>query len=163
MRVFGFVRSAIMGYRIDKVEWKINKELLQQIRERVFVCELHIPKHIEFDALDNTAQHILVTDDTQCPVATGRLCTDGLIGRIAVLPEHRNRSVYKSLLTFIVQLAQQQGCDSVSINCILNEVERFKSNGFATEGHVFMEAGIARQRMQCPINQFVTKPFTLVH
>ncbi|MBB1308482.1 MULTISPECIES: GNAT family N-acetyltransferase [Pseudoalteromonas] len=152
-----------MGYHINKVEWDIGKELLQQIRERVFVCELHIPKHIEFDNLDRYAHHILVTDDSQGPVATGRLCSDGLISRIAVLPEHRNRSVYRSLLNYIVELAQQQGCDCVSINCILNEVERFKRNGFEQQGCVFMEAGIPRLRMQCPINKFNTKPFTLVH
>ncbi|MDN3377400.1 MULTISPECIES: GNAT family N-acetyltransferase [unclassified Pseudoalteromonas] len=152
-----------MSYHIDKVEWNTGKDLLQQIRERVFVCELHIPKHVEFDSLDYNALHVLVTDDCQTPVATGRLCSDGLIGRIAVLPEHRNRSVYKSLLTYIVNLAHQQGYDSVSINCILNEVERFKRNGFEQQGVVFMEAGIPRQRMQCPISQFDTEPFTLVH
>ncbi|MDE1067827.1 hypothetical protein OS098_23755, partial [Escherichia coli] len=81
-----------MGYHINKVEWELGRELLQQIRERVFVCELHIPKHIEFDNLDQCAHHILVTDDSQVAIATGRLCSDGLIGRIAVLPEHRNRS-----------------------------------------------------------------------
>lgn len=152
-----------MSYHIDKVEWDTRKDLLQHIRERVFVCELHIPKHIEFDNLDNNALHVLVTDDTESPVATGRLCNDGLIGRIAVLPEHRNRSVYKSLLNYMVNLAQQQGFSNISINCILNEVERFRRNGFTQQGIVFMEAGIARQRMQCPINQFDTKPFTLVH
>ncbi|MFY8328806.1 GNAT family N-acetyltransferase [Pseudoalteromonas sp. ZZD1] len=152
-----------MSYHIDKVEWNTGKDLLQQIRERVFVCELHIPKHVEFDNLDCNALHVLVTDERKTPVATGRLCNDGLIGRIAVLPEHRNRSVYKSLLMYIVNLAQQQGCDIVSINCILNEVERFKRNGFEQQGGVFMEAGIPRQRMQCPISQFDTEPFTLVH
>jgi predicted GNAT family N-acyltransferase len=86
-----------------------------------------------------------------------------LIGRIAVLPEHRNRKVYKSLLNFIVELASNQGIEEVSINCILNEVERFKRNGFIQQGNVFMEAGIPRQRMQCPVSAFNTTPFTLVH
>ncbi|MEC8350610.1 MAG: GNAT family N-acetyltransferase [Pseudomonadota bacterium] len=152
-----------MGYKIDEVEWSIDKELLQQIRERVFVYELHIPRHIEFDHLDKIAHHVLVTDEGKRPVATGRLCNDGLIGRIAVLPEHRNRSVYKSLLNYLVNLAEKQGCDCVSINCILNEVDRFKQNGFSADGLVFMEAGIPRQRMLCPIKHFDTRPFTLVH
>lgn len=152
-----------MGYHIDKIEWDTGKDLLQQIRERVFVCELHIPKHVEFDNLDRFALHVLVTDDNQAPIATGRLSTDGLIGRIAVLPEHRNRCVYKTLLTYIVTLAQQQGCDCISINCILNEVDRFKRSGFLQQGNVFMEAGIPRLRMRCPINKFKTKPFTMVH
>ncbi|MBH0000286.1 GNAT family N-acetyltransferase [Pseudoalteromonas sp. NSLLW24] len=152
-----------MGYLVDKVEWDIKKDMLQKIRERVFVYELHIPKHIEFDSLDKIASHVLVTDDANCPIATGRLCTDGLIGRIAVLPEHRNRKVYKSLLNFIVELASNQGIEEVSINCILNEVERFKRNGFIQQGNVFMEAGIPRQRMQCSVSAFNTTPFTLVH
>jgi predicted GNAT family N-acyltransferase len=152
-----------MGYHVDKVEWDIQKDMLQQIRERVFVYELHIPKHIEFDSLDKLALHVLVTDDAHSPIATARLCTDGLIGRIAVLPGHRNRNVYKSLLNFIVELASNQGIEAVSINCILDEVERFERNGFIQQGHVFMEAGIPRQRMQCPISHFNTKPFTLIH
>ena len=130
-----------MGYLVDKVEWDIKKDMLQKIRERVFVYELHIPKHIEFDSLDKIALHVLVTDDANCPIATGRLCKDGLIGRIA----------------------SNQGIEEVSINCILNEVERFKRNGFIQQGNVFMEAGIPRQRMQCPVSAFNTTPFTLVH
>jgi predicted GNAT family N-acyltransferase len=143
-----------MVYTVDKVDWQSEKSQLQHIRERVFVYELHIPKRIEFDNLDALAQHILVTDNMHSPVATGRLCNDGLIG---------NRNVYKSLLNFIVKLAAEQGIEAISINCILNEVERFKNNGFIVQGHVFMEAGIPRQRMQCPIACFETRPFTLVH
>jgi predicted GNAT family N-acyltransferase len=152
-----------MGYQVDKVDWHTQKDLLQQIREQVFVYELHIPKRVEFDDLDQLAQHILVTDDSLSPVATGRLCTDGLIGRIAVLPAHRNRLLYQSLLNFIVSLASEQGLSAISINCILNEVELFKNNGFQQQGCVFMEAGIPRQRMQCKVSEFVTKPFTLMH
>jgi predicted GNAT family N-acyltransferase len=152
-----------MGYQVNEADWHSQKDLLQHIREQVFVYELHIPKHIEFDSLDKFAYHVLVTDDGHFPVATGRLCSDGLISRIAVLPKHRNRKVYKSLLNFIVELASNQGIEEVSINCILNEVERFKRNGFIQQGNVFMEAGIPRQRMQCPVSAFNTTPFTLVH
>jgi predicted GNAT family N-acyltransferase len=152
-----------MGYQINKVEWDRQKDQLQQIREKVFVYELHIPKRVEFDSQDKLAHHVLVTHNSNAPVATGRLCTDGLIGRIAVLPAHRNRHVYTSLLTFIVNLAANDGHQVISINCILSEVERFKRNGFIQQGGVFMEAGIPRQRMQCQVSEFVTKPFTLVH
>ena len=140
-----------MGYRVNEVDWNRQKSLLQQIRERVFVYELHIPKRVEFDSLDEICQHVLVTDESEQAVATGRLCSDGLIGRIAVLPEHRNRLVYQSLLNFIVKLAARQGINTICINC------------FIKQGCVFMEAGIPRQRMQCEVADFVTKPFTLVH
>jgi predicted GNAT family N-acyltransferase len=152
-----------VGYRVTKVEWDRQKDQLQQIRERVFVYELHIPKRVEFDNHDKLALHVLVTDDTRCPVATARLCDDGLISRLAVLPEHRNRKVYCSLLNYIFDLATEQGIESISVNCVLHEVERFIRNGFIKQGNVFMEAGIPRQRLKCPVRCADTTPFTLVH
>lgn len=152
-----------MNYCVNIVDWHSQKALLQKIREQVFVCELHMPKKIEFDHLDTLAQHILVTHNSQLPVATARLCPDGLIGRLAVLPKHRNRVVYQYILDFIVSLAVAQKIEVLSINCILNEVERFKKNGFTHNGAVFMEAGIPRQRMQCKVSCFQTDHFTLVH
>jgi predicted GNAT family N-acyltransferase len=152
-----------VGYRVTKVEWDRQKDQLQQIRERVFVYELHIPKRVEFDNHDKLALHVLVTDDTSRPVATARLCDDGLISRLAVLPDHRNRKVYCSLLNYIFDLATEQGIESISVNCVLHEVERFIRNGFIKQGNVFMEAGIPRQRLKCPVRCADTTPFTLVH
>lgn len=152
-----------MGYRVNKVDWDKQKKNLQQIRERVFVYELHIPKQIEFDNQDKLAVHVLVTDDTLSPVATARLCNDGWLGRLAVLPNHRNKNMYKYLLTYIFDIALKQGLDVIYINCVLQEVERYRQKGFTKRGNVFMEAGIPRQRMQCPVNHVDSDPFTLVH
>ncbi|MFC3031266.1 GNAT family N-acetyltransferase [Pseudoalteromonas fenneropenaei] len=152
-----------MFYRADKVSWQLYKRELQQIREKVFVCELHIPKSIEFDQLDLSAEHVLVRDEKEGPVATGRLCRDGLISRVAVLKPHRTRETYDTLLNFLVYLAEQNGLKAVGINCILHEVELFTAKGFEKQGCVFMEAGIPRQRLQCQIERFCTEPFTLVH
>ncbi|WMN60149.1 GNAT family N-acetyltransferase [Pseudoalteromonas xiamenensis] len=152
-----------MFYRVDKVSWLAHKNELQQIREKVFVCELHIPKSVEFDDLDLVADHVLVKDETECPVATGRLCKDGLISRIAVLQQYRTRETYDALLKFIVLLAEQNGLKNLCINCILHEVDLFTAKGFEKKGSVFMEAGIPRQRLQCHISEFSTEPFTLVH
>ena len=49
-----------MGYQINKVEWDRQKDQLQQIREKVFVYELHIPKRIEFDSQDKLAHLSLI-------------------------------------------------------------------------------------------------------
>ncbi|CCQ12117.1 GNAT family acetyltransferase YjcF [Pseudoalteromonas luteoviolacea B = ATCC 29581] len=152
-----------MFYRVDKVSWLAHKRELQQIREKVFVCELHIPKKVEFDEIDLVAEHILVKDETECPVATARLCKDGLISRIAVLKQYRNRETFDTLLNFIAKLAQQNGLQSVCINCVLHEVDLFTAKGFEKSGCVFMEAGIPRQRLMCKLNSFCTEPFTLVH
>jgi predicted GNAT family N-acyltransferase len=153
----------MMSYYVNEVKWNTDKNTLVQIREKVFVYELHIPKKVEFDQHDKYAHHVLVTDKRETPIATGRLCQNGLLGRIAVLPAYRNRLVYKTLLNHLVNIADNKGMQVISINCILEEVDLFKQNGFNVNGNVFMEAGIARQKMQCPISQFDTRPFTLVH
>ncbi|GAP76371.1 MULTISPECIES: GNAT family N-acetyltransferase [Pseudoalteromonas] len=152
-----------MSYQIHQVDWGSQDNPIRQIRERVFVCELNIPKAIEFDGRDTTALHFIAYADNGEPVATARLCKDGLLGRIAVLPPHRNRGIYSQMLTFILSNAASNGLESICINCLLDEVERFKNKGFSPCGCVFMEAGIPRQRLQCPIAQCDSSPFTMVH
>ena len=115
-----------MSYQINQVEWGDQEHLISQIRERVFVCELHMPKDAEFDERDLTALHFLAFHSNGEAIATARLCKDGLVGRIAVLPAHRSRGVYQKMLATIISQAQQAGLDSICVNCILQEVERFK-------------------------------------
>ncbi|MBD1583235.1 GNAT family N-acetyltransferase [Pseudoalteromonas sp. S16_S37] len=152
-----------MSYHVDKVSWLHKKAQLKQIRERVFVYELHIPKEVEFDSLDAESDHVIICNDNDEPVGTGRLSPDGLISRIAVIQSHRNRDAYTSLLNYLVLLASDKGLDNIYVNCILDEVPNFVENGFLKQGCVFMEAGIPRQKLRCPISAFRTEPFTMLH
>ncbi|WP_105168113.1 GNAT family N-acetyltransferase [Pseudoalteromonas sp. T1lg23B] len=152
-----------MSYHVDKVSWLQKKALLKQIRERVFVYELHIPKEVEFDSLDALSEHVIIHSEENEAVGTGRLSPDGLISRIAVIQSHRNREAYTSLLNFLVLLASEKGLDTIYVNCILDEVPNFVESGFLKQGCVFMEAGIPRQKLRCPISSFNTEPFTMLH
>ncbi|MEC4090057.1 GNAT family N-acetyltransferase [Pseudoalteromonas rubra] len=152
-----------MNYHVDRVSWQKTQGQLRQIRERVFVCELHLPREVEFDQHDKTAEHVLVRDENQCPIGTGRLCCDGLISRIAIIRAHRNREAYQSLISFLSTLAEQKGYENVFVQCILDEVPTFLKSGFSKQGGVFMEAGIPRQRMKCPVKEMNSEPFTMLH
>jgi predicted GNAT family N-acyltransferase len=155
-----------MAYLIKDVTWQEHKSQLKQIRERVFVCEYHIPKTIEFDRSDNEAFHVIVSVDSNTDepvVATGRLSKDGLISRVAVLASHRNQELYLTLFSHFAEIAKLQGLNMLSFNCRLTELEKFTCVGYKPEGCVFMEAGIARQRLCCPVNAFNPQPFTMVH
>ncbi|MEJ6473923.1 GNAT family N-acetyltransferase [Pseudoalteromonas piscicida] len=152
-----------MSYRISRVNWQSKKLQLKAIRERVFVCELHIPKDVEFDQQDITAEHLIIIDDQDGPVGTGRLCNDGLLSRIAIFKSHRNREAYASLIGGLVEIAKDKGFEDIYIQCILDEVPEFLQSGFSPHGHVFMEAGIPRQRLKCPIQSINTEPFTMLH
>ena len=152
-----------MCYRVSRVSWQSRKRELKAIRERVFVCELHIPKEVEFDQQDITAEHLIIIDDDDGPVGTGRLCSDGLLSRIAIFRSHRNRDAYSSLIKGLIELAKDKGHDEIFIQCILDEVPEFVQSGFSEYGHVFMEAGIPRQRLRCPVQSLKVEPFTMLH
>ncbi|KAF7787290.1 hypothetical protein PRUB_a4482 [Pseudoalteromonas rubra] len=49
------------------------------------------------------------------------------------------------------------------MQCILDEVPTFLKSGFSKQGGVFMEAGIPRQRMKCPVKEMNSEPFTMLH
>jgi len=49
-----------------------QQQAVRMIRERVFVEEQGVPRHLEYDTHDETAIHLLVLDEQSRPVATGR-------------------------------------------------------------------------------------------
>jgi len=142
-----------MSYSISRVQWQQAAPLLKDVRERVFVCERRIPKKIEFDLNDKSAFHMLVCDDnSQEPIATGRISSSGQISRIAVVMEYRNAGIDKVIMQGLFRIAEELAIDVVSISSPLEEVSYFSAHHFYTVGAVFMEAGLPKQRMACAIN-----------
>lgn len=152
-----------MRYYVRQIHWGCNDQAVRHIREKVFVFELNIPKSIEFDKLDNHAAHLLMLAENYQPIATARLCQDGLVGRVAILPHYRSREAYQQLLQHVIKLADESGLQQISIHCRLNEIDSYTQKGFVATGSVFMEAGIARQRLECTLESFDSSVFTLVH
>jgi len=143
-----------MSYSVSRVKWEQAAPLLKNIREKVFVCEWRIPKHLEFDKNDRSAFHMLICDDiTQEPIATGRILATGEISRIAVLMSFRRLDMDKIVLQGLFKIAKELNLDEVFIHSPLDTVEYFAKHNFFTVGSVFMEAGMPRQRMACDINQ----------
>ena len=139
-----------MSVSFGRVQWEQAAPLLRDIRERVFICEWRIPKRIEFDRKDQFAYHILVCDDlSHDPIATGRILPSGEISRIAVITSFRHQNVDKLVLQELLHIAQEIKLDEVFIHCPLELVGYFIKTHFHTEGSVFMEAGLPRQRMTC--------------
>jgi hypothetical protein len=152
-----------MAYHVSKANWFEQQTLLTELREKVFVYELNLPKKIEFDGLDKLSEHALIFDESDTPVGTGRLCPNGLISRVAILRHHRNKEAYYSILNYLVVIAKDKGLSNIFINSILDEVPAFIEYGFCKKGYVFMEAGIPRQQLFCPVNNFNAEPFTMLH
>lgn len=141
-----------MSYSVSRVPWQQAEPLLKDVREKVFICERRIPKKIEFDRNDNSAFHMLVCDDiSQEPIATGRISSSGEISRIAVLMEFRQAAIDKIIMKGLFRIAEELSLDEVYIYSPLDRVSYFSKHNFYPVGAVFMEAGLPKQRMACPI------------
>jgi predicted GNAT family N-acyltransferase len=90
-------------------------EVALEIRRRVFVDEQKIPADIESDGKDSDAVHLVALEGDRV-VATARLRRegaegDGVIARVAVLPEYRGRSLGTELVRRLEREAAAAGLE----------------------------------------------------
>lgn len=153
-----------MSYTVSRVQWEQAAPLLKNVREKVFVCEWRIPKNVEFDRKDHFASHVLAChDNTQEPIGTGRILSSGEISRIAVLKYYRKDRVDEIILQKLFKIAQEMNLKEIFIYSPLDATDYFQKLNFNTAGAVFMEAGIPRQKMTCPINEVSLAKYYLSH
>ena len=142
-----------MAYKTLKVDWDTKQKDIKLVREKVFICEYHIPPNIEFDHKDPRCRHVLIQDDQQA-IATGRISTKGKISRIAVLKNYRNTDAPTQVINMLIDIAKKDGLTSIAIDSDLHQVNQFRQQGFHTISPVFMDSGIAKQTLACDISRF---------
>ena len=143
-----------MSYKVDQVKWRRFAAEIRAIREKVFVYEYRIPHIDEFDKNDSSCEHVLIRDDEGRAIATGRLCSDGKISRIAVLLKYRNTDAAQQVIEKLLAIARMKGLNSVAIDSELEDVHKYQEQGFTPVGGVYMDSGIAKQTMTCPVDKF---------
>ncbi|WP_305373232.1 GNAT family N-acetyltransferase [Photobacterium leiognathi] len=124
-----------------------HRGLIRTVREQVFIQEQQIDPEIEFDDLDSAAVHVLVMDGEQ-PLGTGRILTDGHIGRIAIMKSARGQGLGAKVVQALVKYAQQQGYPRVDLGAQTHAVDFYRKLGFMPYGDEFMEANIPHQAME---------------
>ncbi|MEJ2593430.1 MAG: GNAT family N-acetyltransferase [Candidatus Thiodiazotropha sp.] len=140
------------GFTIRQAAWPQERNLLQQVREPVFVMEQGVPLKMEWDDDDLMAYHLLALDDRQQPIGTARLLGTGQIGRMAVLPEWRGRGVGRALLDRLLQQAATYGLERLFLHAQISAEPFYAKAGFMPQGEVFEEAGILHRRMELPLS-----------
>ncbi len=131
---------------IRLADWEKDKTALSAIRNQVFIKEQNVPEDMEWDEFDSNASHFLALEDNQA-IACARLKTDGQIGRMAVLPEYRNKGTGKKLLQFVLQEATAQKLGMVYLHAQLSALDFYENQGFTARGDVFYEANIPHREM----------------
>lgn len=140
-------------YSVRQVEWTEYGDVLRSIRHDVFVIEQNVPVELEWDGLDDTAIHVLATDNTDKPVGTGRLLRTGQIGRMAVLKEYRDQGIGGSILELLVNTAIEKGVDNLFLNSQVEAIGFYRRFGFMEQGDIFLEAGIEHKKMIIPVSR----------
>ncbi|KUK55682.1 MAG: GCN5-related N-acetyltransferase [Marinimicrobia bacterium 46_47] len=130
--------------------------VIQKIRYEVFVEEQKVPADEEIDRFDPVSLHVLVHLKTRNgvyePVATGRLISDGHIGRIAVLKPYRGRGIGLLMMEVLEKKAMEKGISTVELDAQLQALPFYEKAGYIPYGCVFMDAGILHKKMKKILN-----------
>jgi len=116
------------------------------IRYEVFVDEQNVPEELEIDGLDGEAKHVLAFVD-EVPIGTGRILSDGHIGRVAVLKNYRGLGIGKSIMKELVKCAQDLSLKKVWLSSQWHAHSFYLDLGFVCVGEVYKEAGIEHIKM----------------
>lgn len=119
-----------------------------QVRWPVFVIEQHVPSEIEQDEHDISSVHGVMYNQSGQAIATGRLLSDGHIGRIAVLQNYRGLGLGKQLLAQLMVRAKEQGHTEVVLSAQLSALAFYEKAGFVVTAEPHVEAGIEHVQMR---------------
>ena len=126
------------------------------VRSEVFVGEQGVPRHLEVDELDDTADHFVAYDGTGRPVGAGRLVVEpagfegapwttapvGHLGRLAVRAPARGTGLGVALVAAIETRAAQRGLSVVALSAQTQAVGFYQRLGYTEHGEEFDDAGL---------------------
>lgn len=124
-----------------RARWPNEAEILQSLREEVFIDEQGVPREIEWDGRDAEAEHVIAERDGQ-PLGCGRLLPDGRIGRLAVRQSFRDQGIGRQILDQLLVIARRRGERAVYLHAQASALSFYQRAGFTARGERFEEAGI---------------------
>lgn len=141
-----------LSYAIKQVSWQSAVRQLSQIRHQVFIIEQQVPVDLEWDGLDASALHLLAIDNQANPLGCARILSDGSIGRMAVLKQHRQAGVGSALLQTAIACCQQCGWLEISLSAQVQAIGFYERAGFMLCSQEYLDAGIPHRDMKLRLN-----------
>ncbi len=136
------------SFAVRRADWQRDRVSLAAIRREVFVVEQHVPEAEEWDAMDAVCHHVIALSDDGAAIGTGRLLTDGRIGRMAVLKGWRGRGVGNALLAELIAMARDEGHRESRLHAQTHALAFYRQHGYVAVGDEFIEAGIPHVEMR---------------
>ena len=133
-------------HSISVCGWNDCEQPLSLVRRTVFIEEQNVPEALEWDEFDKSATHVLVTVNKK-PIATGRIITDGHIGRMAVLEQYRNQGIGSDILLTLINIAKKNKINTVYLHAQVSAIAFYEKHGFICSSDEFLDAGISHKSM----------------
>ncbi len=140
------------GFAVNIVPWHSHGNILQAIRDTVFITEQRVPESLERDPDDAAYIHALAITDAGEPIGTGRLLPDSTVSRMAVLPPWRSKGVGTRVLASLVHVARNRGDRMIFLHAQTSAKTFYQKQGFTCIGETFLEAGIPHIRMHLTLD-----------
>lgn len=121
----------------------------RHLRRLVFIEEQGVPEADEIDDKDDTALHLLATEDGT-PVGSARLLLigdTGKIGRVCVLKSHRGTGLGAALIRAALEELRAQGLTTAKLGSQTHAIGFYERLGFVATGPEYMDAGIPHRDM----------------
>jgi len=131
---------------------KTYRPWITSIRNSVFTVEQLVDSNIDFDGQDDGAIHVLIRRNNDY-IATGRMLSDGHIGRVAVLKEYREHGYGFKIVSALINEAKNKYLNRVYLGAQLHAIDFYLKLGFLPYGEPYVEANIEHISMEIIFNQ----------
>ncbi len=126
------------------------------LRRDVFETEQNIPRPLDRDPYDYSADHVVVfADDGRC-VGTGRIvridARTAQIGRMAVAKDQREHGIGALVLEALERMAAMRGLTDLLVASQLPAEPFYLSRGFVRQGEQFLDQGVPHVMMKKTIS-----------
>jgi len=136
------------NFHLSQVSWHTHSAQLKAVREQVFITEQQVPINLEWDGLDDTAQHLLAFNAAGKAIGCARLLDNGSIGRMAVLKAWRGCGVGSALLNTAIKIHQQQGAQTIYLSAQVHAIPFYEKAGFEVCSEPYLDANILHVDMR---------------
>ncbi len=122
------------------------------LRRDVFETEQNIPRPLDRDPYDYSADHVVVFDEKGRCVGTGRIvrmdARTAQVGRMAVAKDVRRGGVGALVLEALERMATMRGLTDLVVASQLPAESFYANRGFARTGEPFSDQGVPHVMMR---------------
>ena len=141
-----------MAYLVRFASTSEDRDAAFALRRAVFEQEQNIPRPLDRDALDSSADHVVAFEGGRC-VGTGRI--------VRLRPPHLSASgvrrpprrtgaqgVGAAVLEHLERMARLRGVAELKVHAQLPAEPFYRNRGFVREGEVFQDQGVPHVLMR---------------